>query len=264
MNLTQIFATNNACYKVGTPMKPTGLMLHSTGANNPNLKRYVQPDDGLMGNNPYGNHFNVAYPGGRSVCVHGFIGKLADGSVATRQIMPWTMQAWHAGGSANNSYIGVEMCEDDLKDREYFLAVYREAVELFAYLCKEFNISPERIVSHKEGHAMGIAANHGDPDHWLAKHGKTMDDFRADVSAELEEEEMSYDKFKEYMLRYEAERGAKPEAKWSIDEGAFAKAQRKGVMDGTRPEDPIKRCEMAAVMDRVGLLDSLPDREDYV
>lgn len=79
-----------------------------------------------------------------------------------------------------------------------------------------------------------------------------------------EAEIMSYEKFKEFMKRYETERAAKPEPSWSVDEGAWAKAETKGVMDGTRPEDPVKRDELAAVLDRVGMLDSLPNREDEV
>lgn len=78
-----------------------------------------------------------------------------------------------------------------------------------------------------------------------------------------EDDNMTYEKFTEFMKRYEAERAAKPEPAWSVDEGAFAKATSKGVLDGSRPEDYIKRDELAAVIDRVGLLDNLPDREDY-
>ena len=59
-------------------MTPKGIMVHSTGANNPTLRRYVGPDDGLLGANQYGNHWNTYRPGGRQVCVHGFIGKLKD------------------------------------------------------------------------------------------------------------------------------------------------------------------------------------------
>lgn len=266
MNLSRIFAVNNACFKRGDMFIPGGVMVHSTGANNPTLRRYVQPDDGFIGVNPYGNHFNVPYPGGRSVCVHAFIGKLADGTVATRQILPWNMAAWHAGGTANGTHIGFEMCEDGLEDPVYFAAVYREAVELTAFLCTRYGFDPLAdgvVISHKEGHARGIAANHGDPEHWFARHGKTMDDFRRDVADELEEE-MDYEKFVEYMKRYETERSARPEPEWSKTEGAFEKVTRKGVLDGSRPEDPVKRVELAAVLDRIGLLDDLPDREDYV
>lgn len=73
VNLHECMATNNACYKAGKKITPKGIMVHSTGANNPNLRRYVQPDDGFLGTNQYGNHFNVAYPSGKSVCVHAFI-----------------------------------------------------------------------------------------------------------------------------------------------------------------------------------------------
>ena len=31
---------------------PRGVMIHSTGAENPNLRRYVQPDDGTLGSIP--------------------------------------------------------------------------------------------------------------------------------------------------------------------------------------------------------------------
>lgn len=78
-------------------MTPKGIMVHSTGANNPTLRRYVGPDDGLLGANQYGNHWNTYRPGGRQVCVHGFIGKLKDGSIATYQTLPWDMVGWHSG-----------------------------------------------------------------------------------------------------------------------------------------------------------------------
>ena len=89
MNLRKLIFTNNACYKAGRTIAVKGIMVHSTGANNPNLKRYVGPDDGLLGKNQYNNHWNQDKPGGRQVCVHAFIGKLANGSVATYQTLPW-------------------------------------------------------------------------------------------------------------------------------------------------------------------------------
>ena len=53
MNLHKLIFTNNACYKAGHKITPKGIMVHSTGANNPWLKRYVGPDDGLLGKNQY-------------------------------------------------------------------------------------------------------------------------------------------------------------------------------------------------------------------
>lgn len=181
MNLHQCFLTNNDCYKAGAKMVPQGIMVHSTGANNPNLRRYVGPDDGLLGKNTNGNTWNQPRPGGKKVCVHGFIGKLEDGSVGSYQTLPWDMQGWHAGGTANKSYIGFEICEDGLSDADYFAKVYREAVDLCVYLCRKYNLTEKNIICHCEGHALGIASNHADVMHWFPKHGKSMDTFRAEV-----------------------------------------------------------------------------------
>lgn len=163
-------------------------MVHSTGANNPNLKRYVGPDDGLLGKNEYNNHWNQDKPGGRQVCVHAFIGKLADGSIATYQTLPWNHRGWHAGGDANNTHIGFEICEDGLTDSSYFNAVYKEAVELCVYLCKLYGFSEKDIICHSEGYKLGIASNHADVMHWFPKHGKSMNTFRTDVKKLLNTE----------------------------------------------------------------------------
>jgi len=185
MKLHKLILTKNACYKAGKTITPKGIMVHSTGANNPWLKRYVGPDDGLLGNNQYNNHWNQDKPDGRHVCVHAFIGKVEDGTIATYQTLPWNYRGWHAGGSANNTYIGFEICEDGLSDSTYFDKVYREAVELCVYLCKLYGLTEENILCHSEGYKKGIASNHGDVMHWFPRHGKSMDVFRADVKMAL-------------------------------------------------------------------------------
>ena len=155
MKLYQLFLTENACYKAGKKITVKGIMVHSTGANNPWLKRYVGPDDGRLGKNQYNNHWNTYHPGGREVCVHGFIGKLADGTVATYQCLPWNHRGWHAGGSANNTHIGFEICEDGLADATYFKKVYQEAIDLCVYLCKEYGLTEKNIICHSEGYKQG-------------------------------------------------------------------------------------------------------------
>lgn len=187
MNLHKLIFTENACYKAGKKIAVKGIMVHSTGANNPMLKRYVGPDDGLLGKNTYNNHWNTYHPDGVEICVHAFIGKLADGSIATYQTLPWDHRGWHAGGSANNTHIGFEICEDGLEDGAYFSKVYKEAVELCAYLCKLYNLTERDIICHSEGYKKGMASNHGDVMHWFPKHGKSMDTFRKDVAALLTE-----------------------------------------------------------------------------
>ena len=185
MNLHKLLLTNNACYKAGRTITPKGIMVHSTGANNPNLKRYVGPDDGLLGKNQYNNHWNQDKPDGRQVCVHGFIGKLADGSIATYQTLPWNYRGWHCGsgsnGSGNDTHISFEICEDGLAYTSYFSTVYKEAVELCSYLCKQYGLTEKNIICHSEGATLGIASNHSDVMHWFPKHGKSMDTFRAEV-----------------------------------------------------------------------------------
>jgi len=188
MNLQKLILTNNACYKAGKTITPKGIMVHSTGADNPNLCRYVGPDDGLLGKNQYNNHWNQDMPDGRQVCVHAFIGKLADKSIATYQTLPWNYRGWHGGsgakGSVNDTHIGFEICEDALTDAAYFRSVFNEAVELCVYLCKLYNLDPTKdgiIIGHYEGYARGIASNHGDPKNWFPKFGESMDSFRAAV-----------------------------------------------------------------------------------
>lgn len=190
MNLRKLIFVNNDCYKAGKTIAPKGLMVHSTGANNPNLKRYVGPDDGLLGKNQYNNHWNQ--PMDRQVCVHAFIGKLEDGSIATYQTLPWNMRGWHSGsgpkGNGNDTLIGFEICEDGLTNAAYFRSVFNEAVEVCAYLCDMFNLDPMKdgvIIGHYEGYQRGIASNHADPQHWFKKFGESMDSFRAEVKKAL-------------------------------------------------------------------------------
>jgi hypothetical protein len=186
MNLHTLILTQNACYKAGRTITPKGIMVHSTGANNPNLKRYVGPDDGLLGVNQYNNHWNQDKPDGRQVCVHGFIGKLKDGTIATYQTLPWNWRGWHCGsgskGSGNDTHISFEICEDGLTDSAYFNAVYKEAAELCAYLCKQYCLTEKNVICHSEGYSQGIASNHADVMHWFPKHGKSMDTFRTEVA----------------------------------------------------------------------------------
>ena len=206
MKIKQQFATRNDCYRRNQAeldkstgsrdsrydryyQGPRGVMIHSTGANNPNLRRYVQPDDGTLGVNPNGNDWNRP---GLDVAVHAFIGLTKAGDVAVYQILPWEYRAWHCGGDANNTHLSFEICEDDLGDRDYFWSVYWGAVALTAELCRKFGLNPLEpgvVISHAEGAQMGIASNHADVGHWWSRFGTSMDDFRAGVAQRLQKEE---------------------------------------------------------------------------
>lgn len=204
MNLQKLLLTKNDAYTEARKITPCGIFWHSTGANNPTLKRYVGPDDGKLGYNKSGNHWNRA---GYRKCGHAMIGKLADGSIATYQTLPWNYRCMLSGlptkndkvkpdprGSANDmGYIQFEICEDDTKNKDYAMAVYKEAVEFSAYILKMFNLDPHGknrwnlpvTLDHAAGHQLGIASNHGDVLHWFGKYGITLAKIKQDIAKEM-------------------------------------------------------------------------------
>ena len=188
------FFYNADCYKKGVIQNNSGVQVHSTGAKNSYLKRYVQPDDGRIGRNKNGNSHNRP---GLTECASAYIGKQDDGTVAVYQALPWDRRCWLSGngikdgkkGNANRSgYAGFEICEDGLNDKAYFEAAVMEAsVNLTAYLCCLYGVSADKVRDHSELHRMGLASNHRDISHWLKIYGLTMNDYRAEVQKAIEE-----------------------------------------------------------------------------
>ena len=186
----EAYAKNNLCFKAARKMpagSPAGLIIHSTGANNPNLKRYVNAPD-ICGENPYKNYFDRA---DSDVCPHTVIGKDKNGAVRAAKLLPWDVCCWGCGSGAkgsynyNPAYIQIEIAEDALNDRKYFEEAFGLAADLCKRLMKNYpSIRTENIISHKEACARGYASNHGDPEHWLSRFGKNMDWFRAQVAPE--------------------------------------------------------------------------------
>ena len=192
LTIYRLFFTESDCYRAGVKQTPKGVQVHSTGANNPYLRRYVGPDDGRLGPNLNNNTHNR--PGG-NVCASAYIGKLQDGTVAVYQTLPWNYRCWLSGSGPNGNanklgYIGFEICEDNCENREYFdQAVRDNAVLLTAYLCQRIGISPysDKLEDHAGLYSMGIASNHGDIGLWLTNFGYTFADFRRWVAEEMEE-----------------------------------------------------------------------------
>lgn len=249
MRLRQQFLTQNDCYQAGRTISVRGVMVHSTGANNPLVSRYV-PGDGEMGRNRLDNHWDRP---GLTKCVHAFVGKFADGEPGIVQTLPWNRRGWHAGGAANNTHIGFEICEDGLENPVYFAQVYREAAELTAMLCRTYGLDPREdgvVICHQEGFRRGVASNHADVLHWFPKMGRSMDDFRAEVARlmEGEDEEVTYEQWKEFMERYRQELGQLPAPGWG--QGELEQAKDLGLTDGSRPQDLATRQEVASMIIR--------------
>ena len=299
MHIGTVYLTENLCYQIGDKIdRLDGMMIHSTGANNPKLSRYVGPDDGQIGKpSPY--NWNQPEPGGRRVCPHGFIGYLADGTVAIRQTLPWLTEGWHGGGKSNQHYIGVEICEDSmdvnsLKSWKYLRDAYKQAALLFAYLCHRYNKDPRRdgvIICHCEGHRRGIASNHADVMHWWPRFGVDMDTFRRDVTLlwqgtalagvqipdrllpkpeptpvptkptdKNKEDTMTDKEFAIMMDRYLAQRSAELAAKDPTMPDLVKDAIEMGITDGTRPMSMASRQEAAVMCRKVqtNMVEQLP------
>lgn len=200
INIVEAFVTANKCYQAAIPLVPQGIMLHSIGC--------PQPNAAVMARN-----YNQYRPGGQSVCVHGFLQR--DGTYY--HTLPYNLRAWHCGGTANNTHIGIEMTEPasivytggaswrDLAPaatEAHVRGTYAAAVELFAQLCEQYALDPLAdgvIISHAEGAARGVASRHADPTHLWRAFGLTMDGFRHDVAAALAAKNTEED---DDMIRY--------------------------------------------------------------
>ncbi len=181
------YFTENDSINNGRKNDLSGIMIHSTAT------------PGVMAEAWYGR-WNVS---GIAKSVHAFVD---DESIW--QYMPWDARAAHAGsgakGSANDTHIAIEICEpagfsygsggdmigyDVIKSEPYFRAAFKNAVYLCTYLCRNFGLTENNIISHDEGNKMQIASGHIDVSHWFPKHGENMDSFRSAVRHELKSSE---------------------------------------------------------------------------
>lgn len=192
-------ATKNDCYKQATLAKMGGIIVHSTGANNPYLKRYIDAPKEVgvnKFNNTWNNPTSVL---GRSVAVHAFIGYDIHNEIRVAQMLPYNIACWGNGSTNNgncnynpNARIQFEMCEDDRKSKAYLTAMLDVATQYCAELCQQFGWNPlgtyngaPVIMDHAESYRYHKGGNHGDASYWMNPHGYTMDWFRAEVNRKL-------------------------------------------------------------------------------
>lgn len=182
MKLVERYLTNNPCYNSKRNIVVKGLMISTVGAAQPSAKVLVHNAD------------RKSYSNG---CMHAYI-DAADGTVY--QALPWTKRGAHSGGKANDTHIGILLCEPGeikylkpgvfelIGDRTKAIAAveraYKSAVELCAQLCVQFNLDPmTAICSTKEGQAKSMSTGKGDPEIlWRGlETGNSMTGFRSDV-----------------------------------------------------------------------------------
>ena len=171
MKIIKNMAVNSECYKNSKKMIPQGIVIHSTGVNEPRVDRYI----GKI------NQFE-------QVCGHAYIGIVNDNEICVSEVLPLDVCCKHIGygqkGSfdSNPPYIQLEICEDCLNDGVYYKTAFDVAAEYCAYLCRMFGLNIRQIVSHKEAYEMGYGSNYGDPEYWMKIFDETMGDFRRKVA----------------------------------------------------------------------------------
>ncbi|MCL2587867.1 MAG: N-acetylmuramoyl-L-alanine amidase [Oscillospiraceae bacterium] len=182
LHLTESFIRRNRTFTAPQTITVRGLMIHSVGTPQPNASVFIRNWDTPQA----------------AVSVHGII----EAGGRSFQTLPWTHRAWHAGGAANNTHIGIELTEpntirytgrgaefedrDPARTRAFVHDTYQTAILLFARLCDDFRLNPLAdgvIISHSEGRRRGIASNHADVEHLWSRHGLSMAQFRRDVAA---------------------------------------------------------------------------------
>jgi hypothetical protein len=114
--------------------------------------------------------------------VHGFV----DYDSIT-QTLPWEELCWGAGGTANSRFIQIELCHFD---GDLFPQVWIRGIFIFAWVFVNVlgihTVTKENLMSHKEVSETWHETDHTDPSGFFADNGKTVDEFRECVQAEID------------------------------------------------------------------------------
>lgn len=155
----------------GAPLKPQGLVLHSTddpGATAQMIRDYFAR---LEAPNRANAHIVVDWQEA-VVCVPWEPGKAEV--------------AWHAGPTANTRFLGIELCES--RDKAQALAAYRNWIQMAATICKAYGWQPQdrvTIWSHAEVSATWHETSHTDPIGYLKGLGISWEQVLNDIREAL-------------------------------------------------------------------------------
>lgn len=253
-------ATSNGAYTCGSTVAPNGSVNHSVGCAQPNVDVFFR-------------NMNKSSAGWG---VNALLGDFHNGEgriILTLRFDSNTKRCsrnWGVGsgkkGSWNNTRIQWEICEpaghtyaggtmigyDIAKNQGYFDRMWKMVVAWNVYCAVVFGYDADMIGDHAESYKAGMGSNHGDVGHWWPKHGKTMDDLRAEVRAILSNNGTNTEE-DETMVIYKY-LGDIPA--WY--KNAVEKVIDKGALNGTgNGELNVSEdfCRMLTVLDRLGKLD---------
>ena len=214
-------------FKVGSSRKILYIVMHYTGNNG----------DTALGNCNYFTRPKLL------TSAHYFVDETSVWqSVKDKDI------AYHCGATTykhkecrNANSIGIEMCSRKSADGSYYIKpeVVARAADLVKLLMAQYGIDTAHIVRHYD------VTGKECPRPWV-RDKSLWETFKEGLE---KEPEMSYEKWKEYRERYEAEQAALPPADWD-KLGEFDKAIQSGLTDGTRPQSHATRQETAVMLVR--------------
>ena len=204
---------------------------------------------------------NVKYYGSysASASAHFFVDNYSIYQSVELRDIAWhcgTKKAYYHDNCRNSNSIGIEMCCTAGNYTPSDITILNSAY-LCAYLCKLLGISANEVdtyvvrhydVTHKECPRLMVR----DPAKWIAFKQQVKTILSNDNKKQEEEEEMSYETFKEYMNKYLKDLAAES-ATW--EEKAMDWGVEKGLIKGdehgnTMPKKFITRGEIMTILAR--------------
>lgn len=144
------------------------------------------------------------------------------------------------GKCTNSNSISIELC-DDVKNGKVYPSekTIQNALELTRYLKKKYNI--QHIIRHFD--VVGKKC----PIYWTDD-VKWKNEFLNKVG----KDDMTKEEVIQIIKEYEAQKSKNAVDSWA--KASWDKAKKTGIMDGTAPKSHATREQIAAILDRLGLL----------
>ena len=165
------------------------------------------------------------------------------------QSVPDSYIAWHCGANTyrhpscrNSNSIGIEIC-DDIRNGVIYPSekTIQNVLELTRSLMQKYNVPKEHIIRHYDVTGKKCPAYWVDDVKW-----------KKEFWNRLGEDDMTKEDVIKIIQEYESEKAKKTVDTWA--KVAWDKAKKKGTLDGTKPKSSVTREQLAAVLDRLGLL----------